>query len=133
MLPPQTFDTQWGGISRIQANFNGASGKTGTMAFDEIRIGTEAADMFGAISEPTPSEIRITATSFDDTTRTFSLTWESDPTSTYTLSESPDLTGASWTEVDNAISGDVGATTTYDLPGLPVEQTKRFYRVSKNP
>lgn len=47
-----TFSTQWDTISTIQASLVGQSGDVGTMAFDEIRLGTEAADMFSIIPEP---------------------------------------------------------------------------------
>lgn len=40
---------QWTDISRIQGSLVGDSGDVGTMAFDEIRIGTEPEDMFDHI------------------------------------------------------------------------------------
>jgi hypothetical protein len=76
--------------------------------------------------------IEITATSFDPETRTFSLTWESDDSSTYTLSESNTLLPGSWSPVDTEVNGLAGSTT-YQLLGLPIGQTERFYRVQKNP
>jgi hypothetical protein len=75
--------------------------------------------------------IRILDTSFAPGTRTFSLTWESQPAATYTLWESPDLTEGSWTVLDDAIDSG-GATTTEDIPSLPDGQTTRFYKISEN-
>ena len=47
-----TYSTQWSDISKVNAARNIQSGNVGNMAFDEIRIGTEAADMFSVIPEP---------------------------------------------------------------------------------
>lgn len=58
-----TFGTNWDNIGKVQASHVGTSGNTGSMAFDEIRIGTEAADMFGAIPEPSTGLLAVFASS----------------------------------------------------------------------
>ena len=94
------------------------SGGSGTVTWDNLIIAREwsALSKFPWITPD--STIRIVDTSFDTATRTFSLTWESSDTATYTLWESPDLSDGSWTELDNVIPGDAGATTTYPVSGI---------------
>jgi hypothetical protein len=52
-----TYTVGWNAdISRVQASLVGASGDVGTMAFDEIRIGTEASDMFATLEQVTVTD-----------------------------------------------------------------------------
>lgn len=110
------------------------SGGSGPVTWDHLVVAREwsALGKFPWV-EAAPVALRITTTSFDDATRTFSLSWESDPAATYTLWESSDLSADSWTEVDIAIPGDAGASTTYPVPGIPAGRAGQFYRVTRNP
>ena len=48
-----TFTHDFGRVSTVRAGLSNRTGATGSFIFDEVRIGTEAGDMFSEVPEPT--------------------------------------------------------------------------------
>ena len=95
---------------------------------EDLYIGFRVASV--AEQSPAGADFRVTSITIVSGGSQLQLTWTSEPSASYSIEDSPDLTTLSWTELITGIPSQ-GSSTTHTLditPGL-----SRFFRVTKHP
>lgn len=103
-------------------------GGDGGTTFQSFGVGFRVA----SIAQPSSAAVdfRITAISISSDGGKVQLSWKSEPSATYSIESSPDLTTPSWTEVATGIQSQGSSTTrTLDITPSP----RRFFRVAHRP